>query len=67
VGSGLEAAAAPPPAAAPSAAPSGAVVTTAQLPNIPSILPPQVAQQIRAAQQKAALSGQVGMRCSAAH
>lgn len=33
------------------------VVTEAPHMHLPSILPPQVAQQIRSAQQKAALSG----------
>lgn len=48
-----------------------AAITTAPQLSLPSILPPQVAFQIRAAQQKAALNGQapgawaIGARCQA--
>ncbi|KAK9812102.1 hypothetical protein WJX73_006622 [Symbiochloris irregularis] len=56
--------------AGPSSRPQ-AVTTTAPQILLPSILPPQVASQIRAAQQKAALSGQappawaIGAKCHA--
>ncbi len=49
--------------------PRGNITTQAPSLQLPSILPPQVAQQIRTAQQKAALLGQapavwaIGSRC----
>lgn len=53
--------------------PRGNITTQAPSLQLPSILPPQVAQQIRSAQQKAALQGQapavwaIGARCQAVY
>mmetsp|Transcript_17087 Transcript_17087/g.51065 ORF Transcript_17087/g.51065 Transcript_17087/m.51065 type:complete len:306 (-) Transcript_17087:193-1110(-) len=72
-----EAATQPSPAAAAASAPTGGswqaapVVVQSQAPAVSSFLPPQVAQQIRAAQQRAALAGDapaawaIGARCQA--
>ena len=48
------------PAPAPAPAPSGPVAAVTEAPEVrvPSVLPPQVADQIRSAQQRAALAGQ---------
>ena len=49
--------------AEPSRPAANKVVTEAPTMHLPSVLPPQVAQQIRSAQQKAALSGASMIMC----
>lgn len=50
-----------------------AAITAAPALTLPSVLPPQVAQQIRTAQQRAAMAGQapaswaIGAKCQAVY